>query len=75
MPYATVINGYMTPNFHIPDIGLHGRGCYAARSHHTGGAHHAMLDGSVQFITDSINRDLYHALFTRNGREVVEWPE
>ncbi|MCG8648936.1 MAG: DUF1559 domain-containing protein [Pirellulales bacterium] len=75
VPYATVINGYMTPNFRIPDIGLHGRGFYAARSHHTGGAHHAMLDGSVQFITDSINRDIYHALFTRNGREVVQWPE
>ncbi len=74
VPYATVINGYMTPNFRIPDIGLHGRGFYAARSHHTGGAHHAMLDGSVQFITDSINRDIYHALFTRNGKEVLEWP-
>lgn len=74
VPYATVINGYMTPNSRIPDIGLHGRGFYAARSHHTGGAHHAMLDGSVQFITDSIDRDLYHALFTRNGSEVVKWP-
>ncbi|MDG2220604.1 MAG: DUF1559 domain-containing protein [Rubripirellula sp.] len=74
VPYATVINGYMTPNSNIPDIGLHGRGFYAARSHHTGGAHHAMLDGSVQFISDSINRDIYHALFTRNGKEVLEWP-
>lgn len=75
VPYATVINGYMTPNYRIPDIGLHGRGFYAARSHHTGGAHHAMLDGSVQFISDSIDRDLYHALFTRNGKESIEWPE
>lgn len=74
VPYATVINGYMTPNSRIPDIGLHGRGFYAARSHHTGGAHHAMLDGSVQFISDSINRDIYHGLFTRNGKEVLEWP-
>ena len=74
VPYATVINGYMTTNYRIPDIGMHGRGFYAARSYHTGGAHHAMLDGSVQFINDSINRDIYHALFTRNGKEVIEWP-
>lgn len=74
VPYATVINGYMTPNSRIPDIGIHGRGFYSSRSYHTGGSHHAMLDGSVQFLTDSIDRDLYHALFSRDGREVVSLP-
>lgn len=74
VPYATVINGYMTPNSRIPDIGIHGRGFYASRSYHTGGSMHAMLDGSVQFLTDSIDRSLYHALFSRDGREVVQLP-
>ncbi|TWT50919.1 hypothetical protein Pla22_36620 [Rubripirellula amarantea] len=74
VPYATVINGYMTPNSRIPDIGIHGRGFYSSRSYHTGGSHHAMLDGSVHFLTDSIDRDLYHALFSRDGREVVALP-
>ncbi|MCC9658436.1 DUF1559 domain-containing protein [Rhodopirellula halodulae] len=74
VPYATVINGYMTPNSRIPDIGIHGRGFYSSRSYHTGGTTHAMLDGSVHFITDSIDRTIYHALHSRDGREVVEWP-
>jgi prepilin-type N-terminal cleavage/methylation domain-containing protein len=75
VPYATAINGYLTPNHSIPDVSLHGRGFYASRSHHTGGAHHAMLDGSVRFVTNSINRDIYRALYSRDGREVVQWPE
>lgn len=74
VPYATVINGYMTPNSRIPDIGIHGRGFYSSRSYHNGGSHHAMLDGSVHFLTDSIDRDLYHAIFSRDGREVVTLP-
>lgn len=74
VPYSTVINGYMTPNSAIPDIGMHGRGFYSSRSYHTGGSMHAMLDGSVHFMTDSIDRTLYHALFSRDGKEVVQWP-
>ncbi|WP_404306974.1 DUF1559 family PulG-like putative transporter [Neorhodopirellula lusitana] len=74
VPFATVINGYMTPNSRIPDIGIHGRGFYSSRSYHTGGSHHAMLDGSVNFLTDSIDLDLYHALFSRDGGEVVALP-
>ncbi len=74
VPYATVVNGYSTPNHRIPDIGMHGQGFYASRSYHTGGSMHAMLDGSVHFITDSVDRDLYRALFSRDGREVVEVP-
>ncbi|MEM6366462.1 MAG: DUF1559 domain-containing protein [Planctomycetota bacterium] len=75
VPYATVTNGYLTPNHRIPDIGVHGRGFYASRSYHTGGSMHAMLDGSVHFFTDSVDRDLYHALYSRDGREVVQIPE
>ncbi len=75
VPSATVINGYSTPNHRTPDIGMHGRGFYASRSYHTGGSMHAMLDGSVHFMTDSIDRDLYHALFSRDGHEVAQVPE
>ncbi len=48
-------------------------GCtnFAARSQHIGGAHFAFVDGSVHFITESINQDVYHALGTRNGNEIV----
>lgn len=74
VPFSTVINGYLTPNHAIPDIGLHGRGFYASRSHHTGGAMHGILDGSVRFVTDSVNRSVYTAIYSRDGREVVEMP-
>lgn len=51
---------------------------YAAvtsRSYHTGGVTVALLDGSVRFITDSIDRDLWQGMSTRNGREVIAVPE
>lgn len=75
VPFSTVINGYMTPNSPIPDIGIHGRGFYASRSYHTGGSMHAMLDGSVHFFAESVDLPLYHALFSRDGRELAKLPE
>lgn len=44
------------------------------RSQHTGGAHFAMVDGSVHFLSENIDFDLYQALSTRSGGEVVEFP-
>ncbi|WP_449314216.1 DUF1559 family PulG-like putative transporter [Rubripirellula tenax] len=43
-------------------------------SHHIGGLNIAMADGSVQFITESIDRELYWALGSSNGSETVELP-
>jgi prepilin-type N-terminal cleavage/methylation domain-containing protein len=74
IPYATLINGYMTPNHQIPDIGFHGRGFYTARSYHPGGAMHGFLDGSVRFITNNVDVTVYRAVFSRDGGEVVEVP-
>lgn len=74
VPFATVINGYMTPNSRIPDIGIHGRGFYASRSYHPAGAMHAMLDGSVTMYSDTIDLFTYRALFSRNGGEVIQLP-
>jgi prepilin-type processing-associated H-X9-DG protein len=51
---------------------------YAAvtsRSYHGGGVHSAMLDGSVRFVTESIELQLWQDLSTRAGREVVAVPE
>lgn len=45
-----------------------------ARSYHVGGVLVGVLDGSVRFVTDSIERDLWQNLSTRMGREVVQWP-
>ncbi len=48
---------------------------YAAvtsRSYHSGGVNSAYLDGSVHFLSDSINLAAWRALSTRAGHEVLE---
>ncbi len=46
-----------------------------ARSYHTGGVNVALMDGSIRFVNDSIERDLWQHLSTRNGHEFVQVPE
>ncbi len=67
----SLTNGYSTPNSPIPDIVTHWTGFFAPRAHHPGGAHVAMGDGSVHFLSDSINADLHRGLHSRNGDEAV----
>lgn len=47
-----------------------GTAYYAARSFHTGGVNGARLDGSVQFVSNSIDSDVWIALGSINGSEV-----
>ena len=44
------------------------------RSRHPGGAHFCMADGSVQFISETIEHATYRALSTRDGGEAVALP-
>jgi len=43
-----------------------------ARSYHQGGVHALLGDGSIQFISENINRATYQDLGTRAGGEVVD---
>jgi hypothetical protein len=55
--------------------GIAGKPTYAiitSRSYHVGLVQVAKVDGSVSSITDSIDLGVWHALGTRNGREVIE---
>jgi prepilin-type N-terminal cleavage/methylation domain-containing protein/prepilin-type processing-associated H-X9-DG protein len=42
-----------------------------ARSYHTGGVNTLFMDGSVKFITNSIDQSTWRALGTRNGGEPI----
>jgi prepilin-type N-terminal cleavage/methylation domain-containing protein/prepilin-type processing-associated H-X9-DG protein len=46
-------------------------GSWTARSYHSGGVNTLFMDGSVRFITNSIDQATWRALGTRNGGEVI----
>ncbi|GAA4421102.1 DUF1559 domain-containing protein [Bremerella cremea] len=46
----------------------------AARSYHPGGVMGAMTDGSVRFLSETVDLAIWQALGSRGGREVVELP-
>jgi prepilin-type processing-associated H-X9-DG protein len=48
---------------------------FSFRSRHQGGAHFAMADGSVHFVSEKIEHPLYRALSTKAGGEEAAVPE
>ena len=44
------------------------------RSLHRGGAHFCLVDGSVHFVSETIDYALYRALSTKAGGEVAAVP-
>lgn len=71
IPDGPVMNGRFTPNCEVPDILNRSAKVTAARSRHPGGVNACMCDGSVHFISESIDRATWHALWTRAGGELV----
>ncbi len=62
------------PNSQVPDCGKQaagGVGVFTARSLHPGGVNAAIADGSVHFFKNGINIQLWRALGTRGGGELV----
>ncbi|MEY4566294.1 MAG: Type secretion system protein precursor [Planctomycetota bacterium] len=80
--YNSAFNTLATPNWRWPSL-MDCTGCgqgdsngvFPARSRHTGGAQHAMGDGSVRFIADSVDLLLYQSQGTAQGREAVNDPD
>ena len=68
--YSTAVNGFLTPNSEQPDVAHHGDAIMAARSAHAGGVQAVMADGRVIFASDSVDRSVWRALFTRGGGEL-----
>jgi len=68
---STLTNGYTTPNNRIPDLVTHFTGFFGPRSYHTGGADVLFGDGTVRFLSNSIDAMLHRSIHSRNGGEVV----
>ncbi len=71
VPDGPLINGRFAPNFQSPDLIFKSVKITAARSRHPGGVNALMVDGSVRFVKDSVNRDVWRASFTRAGGEIL----
>lgn len=69
-PSGPVMNGRFPPNFAVPDLLEKSAKVTAARSNHMGGVNACLCDGSVRFVSDSIQLAVWHALWTRHGGEV-----
>ena len=69
--YTTMVHGYLGPNSNNPDAGNHGEVLSGPRSNHKGGAQLVLADGSVRFVSDSINRVTLQRLFSRADGQVL----
>jgi len=69
--YHSLIHGYLPPNSDEPDIVHHGEVVSGPRSLHTGGAMISLCDGSVRFVSDSINLPTLRDLFSREDGHVL----
>ncbi len=78
LPWQTVFNTIAPPNWKYPTC-QECSGCgwgdsdgvFPARSYHPGGANHALVDGSVRFISETIDTKTYQFLGTRKGGETL----
>ncbi|MEX0613270.1 MAG: DUF1559 domain-containing protein [Pirellulales bacterium] len=63
-------NDPLTPNHECENYSTHGN--FAARSRHPSGVHVVFVDGSLRFVSDSINITFWRALGTIAGGEGVD---
>jgi hypothetical protein len=71
----TKYNHLFPPNSQVPDCSLDDfgvSGAFAARSLHVAGVNILIGDGAVRFVSDSVGRNSWHALATRDGHELFE---
>ena len=81
MPAQTVFNTLAPPNWQFPTcqtcVGcgwMDSDGVFPARSYHPGGAVHGMADGSVSFVSETIDGQIYCLMGNRRDGQVVRIP-
>ena len=71
-PFTSTFNTYSSPNPPYADWFGRGNGFFAARSFHPGGANSARADGSVHFVSETIDASTWRAMGTIAGGEVAQ---
>lgn len=69
--YQTLINAFFPPNAREPDVSHHGEAISGARSHHPGGVNVSLCDGSVRFVTETIDLATWRNLHNRHDGQVL----
>jgi prepilin-type processing-associated H-X9-DG protein len=77
---ATMYNHVAPPNWRAIDCGTRSaiadapgeHAIISARSHHPGGVNASMGDGSVRFVSDSVDLQIWRAVGTRANGEVAQ---
>jgi prepilin-type N-terminal cleavage/methylation domain-containing protein/prepilin-type processing-associated H-X9-DG protein len=67
----TFYNHGLSPNSEIPDCGRMAHTWHAARSRHPGGVNVLLCDGSVRFISDSVEQTTWRHFGAREDGEVL----
>ncbi len=70
IPDGPVMNGRLTPNSKAPDLVTGSNKITGGRSYHRGVVLVCLADGSARAISDTIDRAVWHASWTRAGGEV-----
>jgi prepilin-type N-terminal cleavage/methylation domain-containing protein/prepilin-type processing-associated H-X9-DG protein len=71
VPDGPTLNGRLRPNAKCPDFQTGSSKVTAARSRHPGGVNACFVDGSVRFVKDSVEQNIWQAVWTRAGGEVI----
>lgn len=70
-PSGPLLNGRFPPNAKVPDLVGQSNKITGPRSRHPGGVNAGLCDGSVRFISETVERATWYALWTRAGGEVI----
>jgi hypothetical protein len=73
LPMYTGYTAFITPNAKVADLWSMHDGYYGARSNHSGGVNTLAGDGSVHFVSDSINEGVWRNLGSRCDGEVASF--
>jgi prepilin-type processing-associated H-X9-DG protein len=69
-PYDSVFSAYLLPNSKLPSISSMNYGFWISNSYHPGGVNVLKADGSVKFVSETIDYWIWRAAATRDGGEV-----